>query len=229
MPLDRGWRPMLCHSTVPPVPTTVVVRTSTSTSRGASRRAPRRAGGRGPARRRCRRPIAGPSPDRLHGAAHRQSAPTSHHRTSGEVPPRGATASPPEHPVDHHAVIGPPATPTRRPVGQQRLQPSPLIISQIMAIKHEKDLSHSTAKIYEILPSPKNTAFSEFTASRADVVSAVARLAWPVRPGRAVPVSSHPSQPDAGCEWDIPARLGRAPTGVSANKAVRHPQRCSSH
>ncbi len=49
-----------------------------------------------------------------------------------QVPPRSTTAGSPEHPIDHHAVIGPPATPTRNPIGQQRLQTSPLIIGQIM-------------------------------------------------------------------------------------------------
>jgi hypothetical protein len=70
-----------------------------------------------------------------------------------QVPPRGDTAGPPDHPVDHYAVIGPPATPTRGPVGQQLLQTSPLIIGQIMTIKHGVDLSHSPAEIHGTRPS----------------------------------------------------------------------------
>lgn len=67
----------------------------------------------------------------------------------------GATASPtpPEHPVDHHPVIGPPPTPTRRAIRQQRLQPSPFLISQIMTIKHTDDLPEPRQKIHETRPS----------------------------------------------------------------------------
>src|SRR6185312_11135344 len=66
----------------------------------------------------------------------------------------GATASPtpPEHPVDHHPVISPAPTPTRRAIRQQRLQPSPFLISQIMTIKHTDDLPEPRQKIHETRP-----------------------------------------------------------------------------
>jgi hypothetical protein len=50
-------------------------------------------------------------------------------------------------------VIGLPATPTRGPVRQQLFQTSPLIIGQIMAIKHNADLSHSAVEIHGTRPS----------------------------------------------------------------------------
>ena len=46
------------------------------------------------------------------------------------IPPRDTTTGPPEHPVKHRAVIGPPATATRDLVGQQRFQTSPFRIGQ---------------------------------------------------------------------------------------------------
>src|ERR687894_1589268 len=71
-----------------------------------------------------------------------------------QVPPRRATTGPPEHPVDHHPVIGPPSTPTRRAIGQQPLQPGPFLISQIMAIKHTDDLPDPLQEIHRTRPSP---------------------------------------------------------------------------
>jgi hypothetical protein len=46
-------------------------------------------------------------------------------------------------------VIGPPTTPARRPVWQQRLQLFPLDIGQIMAIMHRRDLPHPSPKIWQ--------------------------------------------------------------------------------
>src|SRR6478672_4621720 len=63
------------------------------------------------------------------------------------VPPRDTTAGPPEHPVEHHAVIRPPPTPTRRLIGQQRLQPGPFLVSQIMTMQHAPGLPHPTLMI----------------------------------------------------------------------------------
>jgi hypothetical protein len=45
-------------------------------------------------------------------------------------------------------VIGPTTTPPRASVGQQRLQPSPFLIGQIMAIQHDQDLPHPKAAIH---------------------------------------------------------------------------------
>src|SRR4051794_16946736 len=56
------------------------------------------------------------------------------------IPPRDTTTGPPEHPVEHRAVIGPPPTTTRDLVGQQRLQTSPLRIGQIMSMQHPPGL-----------------------------------------------------------------------------------------
>src|SRR3954452_11742378 len=68
------------------------------------------------------------------------------------VPPRDTTTGPPEHPVEHRAVIGPPATPTRSLVGQQRFQTSPFRIGQIVSmqnrvyrIQHSRSAGHALA------------------------------------------------------------------------------------
>src|SRR5262249_743438 len=71
-----------------------------------------------------------------------------------QISPRHAIASPPEHPIDHHPVIRPPTTPTRTPIGQQWLQPSPLIISQIMTIQHAEDLPHPAPELHRPRSSP---------------------------------------------------------------------------
>src|SRR6201989_2001186 len=63
------------------------------------------------------------------------------------VPPRDTTAGPPEHPVEHHAVISPPPTPTRRLIGQQRFQPGPFLVGQIVTMQHEKDLPYPALMI----------------------------------------------------------------------------------
>src|SRR3954447_26376259 len=63
------------------------------------------------------------------------------------VPPRDTTTGPPEHPVEHRAVIGPPATPTRSLVGQQRFQTSPFRIGQIVSRQHPRGLPHPALEI----------------------------------------------------------------------------------
>src|SRR3954447_3959517 len=63
------------------------------------------------------------------------------------VPPRDTTTGPPEHPVEHRTVIGPPATPTRSLVRQQRLHPCPLRIGQIVSMQHPPGLPHPALKI----------------------------------------------------------------------------------
>jgi len=65
-----------------------------------------------------------------------------------QITPSHTAPGPPEHAVDHGAVIGPPATTTSSRVRQQRLQPSPFLIGQIMAIQHEPGLQHPPNKIY---------------------------------------------------------------------------------
>src|SRR5947208_16179872 len=63
------------------------------------------------------------------------------------IPPWDTTAGPPEHPVEHRAVIGPPPTPTRGLAGQQRLQTRPLRIGQIVSMQHPPGLPHLALKI----------------------------------------------------------------------------------
>src|SRR5690349_18043213 len=60
---------------------------------------------------------------------------------------QGPTSGPPEHPTEHHAVISPPPTPTRRLVGQQRLQPGPFLVGQIVSMQHRTGLPHPTLMI----------------------------------------------------------------------------------
>src|SRR5215210_986978 len=62
-------------------------------------------------------------------------------------PPRDTTTGPPEHPVEHRAVIGPPPTTTRGLVGQQRFQTSPFRIGQIVSMQHPPGLPHPALKI----------------------------------------------------------------------------------
>ena len=44
-------------------------------------------------------------------------------------------------------MIHPPPTPTRRLIGQQRLQPGPFLVSQIMTMQHRLGLPHPVVKI----------------------------------------------------------------------------------
>src|SRR3954468_24660379 len=63
------------------------------------------------------------------------------------IPPRDTTTGPPEHPVEHRAVINPPPTTTRDLAGQQRFQTSPFRIGQIVSMQHQEDLPHPALKI----------------------------------------------------------------------------------
>jgi hypothetical protein len=64
-----------------------------------------------------------------------------------QVPPRRPCPSPPEHSVDHLPVIGPVPASSRRPVRQQRRQPIPLGIGQIMTIMYQLWVTHLSIKI----------------------------------------------------------------------------------
>jgi len=72
-----------------------------------------------------------------------------------QVPPRAARPGTEEDPVDHRPVIGPPAA-LPGIGGQERPQPLPLLISQVMAfqsLKHRTDLQHQASKIHGTRPS----------------------------------------------------------------------------
>src|ERR687889_269264 len=73
------------------------------------------------------------------------------------VPPRNTTTGPPKHPIEHRTVIGPPSTPTRGLVGQQRLHPGPLRIGQIVSMQHPPGLPHPALKIRGTRSSPVRT------------------------------------------------------------------------
>jgi len=68
----------------------------------------------------------------------------------GQVTPRAARPAPEQDPVDHHAVVIPAAT-LPRVRRQQRLQPRPLLIAQIMPIQpiisHRPIQAETTTKI----------------------------------------------------------------------------------
>ena len=68
-------------------------------------------------------------------------------------------------------MIGPPPTPARRLVRQQRFQLRPLFLSQVMAIVHRDDLSHPTHKIQGTRPSR-----AEYRAREAREAAGVAQL-----------------------------------------------------
>src|SRR5450631_3495779 len=73
-----------------------------------------------------------------------------------QVPPRAARPGTEEDPVDHRPVIGPPAA-LPGIGGQERPQPLPLLISQVMAfqsLKHRTDLQHQASKIHGTRPRP---------------------------------------------------------------------------
>lgn len=59
-----------------------------------------------------------------------------------QVPPRGTGGQLPQDPVQHRAVIGPPAAPDR-PRGQKRLDPPPRRIGQLMPSHHDTPSTHS--------------------------------------------------------------------------------------
>ncbi len=63
-------------------------------------------------------------------------------------------------------MIGPPPTPARRLVRQQRFQPRPLVLSQVMTIVHGDDLSHPTQKIHGTRPSAVDVGRALEPASR---------------------------------------------------------------
>src|SRR5687767_1621965 len=68
------------------------------------------------------------------------------------IPPRSPGPGPPQNPVDHLPVIEPPAPAARRPVRQQRLQPRPFGIGQVMPSEHGPGLPDPPAKIRETRP-----------------------------------------------------------------------------
>src|SRR5512140_990088 len=71
-----------------------------------------------------------------------------------QITPRAPRPGPEEDPVDHLAVIGPPAT-ARRIGRQEPPQALPLLISQVMTIqliKHRTDLHDPAAKIHRTRP-----------------------------------------------------------------------------
>src|SRR6266566_686082 len=71
-----------------------------------------------------------------------------------KITPGSASPGPPQHAVDDQPVIHPPAATPRRPIRQQRLQPHPFPIGQIMTIKHDKVLPAHPLKIHETRPNP---------------------------------------------------------------------------
>src|SRR3954466_1237554 len=87
------------------------------------------------------------------------------------TPPRRSRPGPPQDPVDHLPVIVPPTSPTRRPVRQQRLQPRPPCISQIVSIEHKTGLPRRPVKIGETRPS--STGVSYFIGAEPTALDSV--------------------------------------------------------
>src|SRR3954462_10235559 len=71
------------------------------------------------------------------------------------IPPWRPGPGPPQDPVDPLRVIVPTPAAARRRVRQQRLQPDPLRISQIMTIEHRPGLPNPPAQIGETRPSTR--------------------------------------------------------------------------
>src|SRR3954463_6132672 len=91
------------------------------------------------------------------------------------IPPWRPGPGPPQDPADHLPVIVPPAPAARRPVRQQRLQPDPLRISQIVTIEHRPGLPNPPAKIGETRPSAPP---ARLDAQVWSTVRDRARLGW---------------------------------------------------
>ena len=72
-------------------------------------------------------------------------------------------------------MISPPATPTGGLVRQQRLQPSPFLVGQVMAIKHKQDLPHPPTEIHGTRPSGIRDDVAGKAASFGGTVSDAAK------------------------------------------------------
>ena len=130
-------------------------------------------------------------------------------RTRRHVPPRDTTTGPPEHPVEHRAVIRPPATATRVLVGQQRFQPSPFRIGQIMSMQHP-------ARVYRIqLSRSAGHAPAGLTPQPAETCG------WGLRSGSCRDTVCRPVM---NRRWRLVAS-GRPSTGAGYD-ATAHRRRC---
>ena len=145
----------------------------------------------------------------------------------GQVTPRGARPGPPQHPVHHYPVVHPPATGPGYPIRQQGLQPSPLLIRQIMPILHDPCLSETTDLIQQTRPSCDPAA-----VTRARREGARARVTSP-RGGRSKVESGGEVGPCEGPPVEqvvLPDRprgvlaLLREAVGAAADVARRQPQ-----
>jgi hypothetical protein len=74
-----------------------------------------------------------------------------HPQHSGQIPPRRPRPRP-ERPIDHHPVIRQPTASPGRAIWQNRLQPRPLGIGQIMTIKHAAEQPDLPDKIHGTRP-----------------------------------------------------------------------------
>src|SRR6185312_491007 len=83
----------------------------------------------------------------------------------GNVAPGQPAAGSPEHPVDHRTVIGPAPTSLRFLTGQQRLQPGPFLVGQIMTIEHADGLLHPLIKIRGTRSSPTDGILTSAVAT----------------------------------------------------------------
>src|SRR3954451_5486205 len=82
------------------------------------------------------------------------------------IPPRSSGPSPPQNLVDHLPVMEPPAPAARRPVRQQRLQPRPFGIGQVMPIEHGPALPDPPAQIGETRPSSASLGLVRAASAR---------------------------------------------------------------
>lgn len=155
-----------------------------------------------------------------------------------QVPPGRPVAGPLEHPVEHHPVISPPTTPTRSLIRQQRLKPRLLlllllllIISQIMTIKHQKDLPHPPTEIHRT-GSANNPSNPPAHAARSSSITTRSRSLAAPEP-RAPPGSSR--QPPVATRRHRDCRRHRTARRPAHAQAVRdigdppHPAGPSPH
>jgi len=104
-----------------------------------------------------------------------------------QIPPRRTGTRPPQHSVDDAPMILPPAAAPRRTVRQQRLQPSPLRIRQIMTTNHKSGLSHPPSKIQETRPRSTAARINGRLRNKRMMVLPISGSTVIRRPGHPIP------------------------------------------
>src|SRR5665213_1339384 len=95
--------------------------------------------------------------------------------TLRQIPPRRPGPIPPRDRLDHLPMLTPPATATRRPIRQQRLDPRPRHITEHTSPGHERIVVDTPANIRETRPR-RDTHGAGFTTAQAVTVETLLTL-----------------------------------------------------